>query len=97
MIVGGLALIGVAIKLVAMRSKTKYLMKNGIVLKNLKFKTTKRTPAFTYALIEHIDGEGNPCVFKGILPTNVVRDKDICDVAVDPNNYKKYLIRYNIF
>jgi hypothetical protein len=86
-----------AIKFLLIRNNTKYLMKNGIILKNIKFVAKNKNTNILRVTIDYIAEDGKQYSFKGILPKYLTSNKDICDVLVDPNNYKKYIIRYNIY
>ena len=78
-------------------------MKHGIILRNVGYVVTKnnirlsgQTTGLIKVKIDYISEDGRPCVFKGILPGYLVKKGNVCDVLVDPNNYKKYIIRYDI-
>ena len=77
------------------KSTLSHLSKNGVVLKNIPFTVIKGSRLLKVK-IEYKDEYGNNHVFKGLLPSYMLISKDICDVFVDPNNYKKYFVRYNI-
>lgn len=84
--------------------KIKYLMKKGIILKNVKFTPQidnatlgAERPPLIKVKIKYVTENGTEYIFKGTLPSARVKNGDVCDVLVDPNNYKKYMIRYNIF
>ena len=91
------------IYIITLLIKIKYLMKKGIILKNVKFiaendfpTSTRPRPLFLKAKVKYITDDGVEHEFKGIIPTNLVKNDNVCDILVNPNNYKKYIMRCNI-
>ncbi len=80
--------------------KTKYLMKKGIILKNIRFTATndfptaeRPRPLFLKARANYVAENGIEYEYKGRIQTALLKNEDVCDVLVDPNNYKKYIMK----
>jgi len=88
--------IGVAICGYLFRKQT-YLINNGIVIKNIKYEIIHYGISLYRVKIVYKDEDEIEHTFIGSLPNNLLNDNDLCDVLVDRNNYKNYIIRHNIF
>ena len=93
-----LALIGLIMFIISFHEsrKIKYLLKNGILIKNIPFTIVLKSQLFTRVKIDYKDEFGNNHFFEGKLKGNYSHSDWICDVLVDPNNYKKYIVMDDI-
>ena len=91
-----LAIFGLLMFIVSFRDNRliKHLLKNGVILKNIPFTIVSRSGIFSKVKIEYKDEHGNNHLFVGVLKDNY--NELICDVLVDPNNYKKYIVMDDI-